>query len=650
MRSSSTVVKRSIKKKFKGISKLLKAADKFLEKFSIRRLKFGTIMEFLEKFNMQSSKEAMARVFKEIKEIIDDTKCRNPYEMTEDQLVNELTERGKDTKGSREQLVERLLKTDKSCPLLSFTMPKNVYCTFDSMCLGLECCINLKFALFVKVFKIWARFDPCATPHMLFSIGLDSYTYIVEIPANITFDGYEGELKSGFKLDILGGLDLTLRYSIFKDQNVTLATFGMGLCSFDDTDNCLVFVNLLDKAVLPVPTCMADGTLVWPKVDFKRLFTKEALYKKIKEQGKVAIQQVSAQLIDDFLKLLKLSKDMLNEDVPLPKPEKMTLGQITSELELRGLSTTGSRSELNGRLTQDDLTCANITLEKVHKNLSDISYYKLQKDCLRIDVWADIYVKILGYDFSKTLSAFIELDPCSFVLQIGFEKYIWTKVLLSYDWGTDEIAEISSNVKLVYSIDRDVKKGVFILKFGPVICFSPPADCILDGYLLTDVKIPIPQCRDFVFPGDGSFAGLLEKIGGKMTKEAFDLVLKKLDLHDVITSESCPAIPPSPVDCPAEIDVQKNLPVAVRDMVKCEQPANCWGIDCCLQLTFNIPLGDSTITKNIPFWFKLDPCDFFLDIGFGKKTLLKTHLLEYEFGKQQTLYLGSGNSPPVQIK
>lgn len=51
-----------------------------------------------------------------------------------------------------------------------------------------------------------------------------------------------------------------------------------------------------------------------------------------------------------------LYQDMLNEDIPLPKPEKMTLGQITSELELRGLSTTGSRSELNGRLTQDDLS------------------------------------------------------------------------------------------------------------------------------------------------------------------------------------------------------------------------------------------------------------------------------------------------------
>lgn len=46
-------------------------------------------------------------------DIIDNTTCRNPYEMTEDQLVNELTERGKDTKGSREQLIDRLVQLDK---------------------------------------------------------------------------------------------------------------------------------------------------------------------------------------------------------------------------------------------------------------------------------------------------------------------------------------------------------------------------------------------------------------------------------------------------------------------------------------------------------------------------------------------------------
>lgn len=64
-----------------------------------------------------------------------------------------------------------------------------------------------------------------------------------------------------------------------------------------------------------------------------------------------------------------LYQDMLNEDIPLPKPEKMTLGQITSELELRGLSTTGLRSELNGRLTQDDLSKAIDYLLKKKTNL-----------------------------------------------------------------------------------------------------------------------------------------------------------------------------------------------------------------------------------------------------------------------------------------
>eukprot|EP00105_Crassostrea_gigas_P020720 XP_011439583.2 PREDICTED: uncharacterized protein LOC105336819 [Crassostrea gigas] len=260
--------------------------------------------------------------------IIDNTKCRNPHEMTEDQLVNELTERGKDTLGSREQLVERLVQSDKSCPLLSFTMPKNVYCTFDSMCLGLECCINLKFALYIKVFKIWARLDPCTTPLMLFTIGLDSYTYNIQIPKNISFDGYEGELKSGIKLDFFGGMEPSVRYRIFKDQNITLVTIGIGLCSFDDSDSCIVFVNLLDKAVLPVPTCIADGTLVWPEVNLKSLFRKEALYQKFKEQGKSVIQQVRSQLHEKFLTMLKISEDMLNKENAAPKPDTMTIGQI----------------------------------------------------------------------------------------------------------------------------------------------------------------------------------------------------------------------------------------------------------------------------------------------------------------------------------
>lgn len=48
-------------------STLLKTADKFLDKFNLRRLKCGTIMEFLDKFGMQQSKDALGNVMEEIK-------------------------------------------------------------------------------------------------------------------------------------------------------------------------------------------------------------------------------------------------------------------------------------------------------------------------------------------------------------------------------------------------------------------------------------------------------------------------------------------------------------------------------------------------------------------------------------------------------
>lgn len=48
-------------------SKLLKTADKFLAKLNLRRLKMGTIIEFLDRFGMVQSKEAMAKVILTIK-------------------------------------------------------------------------------------------------------------------------------------------------------------------------------------------------------------------------------------------------------------------------------------------------------------------------------------------------------------------------------------------------------------------------------------------------------------------------------------------------------------------------------------------------------------------------------------------------------
>ena len=94
------------------------------------------------------------------------------------------------------------------------------------------------------------------------------------------------------------------------------------------------------------------------------------------------------------------------------------------------------------------------------------------------------------------------------------------------------------------------------------------------------------------------------------------------------------------LDCPFKVNVQSYLPAAVKHMVKCEMPQNCFGLDCCIDLKFKLPaaLGGREISYNIPFWFKMSPCDFSIDVGFGTWTY-KTVLFSYAWGKINTVKL-----------
>ena len=47
------------------------------------------------------------------------------------------------------------------CPWMAISTPDNIICTYDSMCLGLECCLNVKLFMFLYTVKAYARYDPC---------------------------------------------------------------------------------------------------------------------------------------------------------------------------------------------------------------------------------------------------------------------------------------------------------------------------------------------------------------------------------------------------------------------------------------------------------------------------------------------------------
>ncbi|XP_021353372.1 uncharacterized protein LOC110450253 [Mizuhopecten yessoensis] len=647
--TTTTTVAPATKKKPGLFSNLLKKADSFLKKFSLRRLRMGTIIEFLDRLGMDESKEKMANVIKTIKRIIDNKPCLSPQQMSDEQLRMELQSKGINSTGSREVLRARLLKNENKCPLLSFTMPKNVYCTFQENCMGVECCINAKIYMFLKVFKVWARFNPC---EFEFSFGLEDWNHTLTME-RVSFDGLEDEIYTGLKLDILGGVELVIKYKIQKTDYETVADFGMGLCSMSDPTQCPLYFPLLDKAVLPLPTCYPNGTVVWPQVNFKDFFSKDAIAKRLKEAGAAAVKMAAEAAASALLEVLGLPSDMLDETDPCPRGEIKTDKQLRNELTSRGLSTVGNRPELLARYSLDDRTCSvfnrSLTVPEIGKeSLKKIMYYFISDNCMRLDACADISIQLGDLTYTKAFKAHVELDPCNFILKAKFEKISISVVLISYEWGKTEYVQILQDVMVKFSIGKDDVRKVFVVNFGISICPADGSSCFIDDYFLSDLDVPIPICNEnFTLPGGGSIGNFVAEIGGKMTAEAFQLILRMFDLDKVFTEGPC-VLETGPKDCPVSLDPTRYLPDSVKSMFRCEMTDDCFGIKCCLDLSFTVPLGDVEVQLNVPFHFQVQPCDLMMDAKLGTYRH-QTQLLTYEWGTPGSVDIGSGDQPPIQI-
>ena len=74
------------------------------------------------------------------------------------------------------------------------------------------------------------------------------------------------------------------------------------------------------------------------------------------------------------------------------------------------------------------------------------------------------------------------------------------------------------------------------------------------------------------------------------------------------------------------------IPASLQSIVKCEMLDNCWGLNCCIDFTLNIPLSSKTVPVSISFMFRYDPCQYFAEIAIGKHTF-KEWLFEYDWGR-----------------
>lgn len=66
-------------------------------------------------------------------------------------------------------------------------------------------------------------------------------------------------------LFVLYVLFVISRLEIQKTDSEAFANVGFGFCDQSDTSNCVVYVDLLKDAILPLPICHLNGSFEWPK-------------------------------------------------------------------------------------------------------------------------------------------------------------------------------------------------------------------------------------------------------------------------------------------------------------------------------------------------------------------------------------------------
>ncbi|XP_076472270.1 uncharacterized protein LOC143301766 [Babylonia areolata] len=166
-------------------------------------------------------------------------------------------------------MLATLRQRSNKCPTLSMALPRHLFCTLDEQCLGLECCLDLRVAMFRKVYKVYLRLDPCSHDIILgIQDPINKYETVFgkDFALEDIFGGADFETGTGIMIDALNA-QIYLRGQINREDTQVVLTVWVVVCKTNDASVCIVEMQVLDRAVMPIPLCGPDGTIHVPKVD-----------------------------------------------------------------------------------------------------------------------------------------------------------------------------------------------------------------------------------------------------------------------------------------------------------------------------------------------------------------------------------------------
>ncbi|WAR06113.1 hypothetical protein MAR_021482 [Mya arenaria] len=380
---------------------------------------------------------------------------------------------------------------------------------------------------------------------------------------------------------------------------------------------------------------------------------------------KLKIRQMKMGDIIDFLdvlgldktkqglaNLMKTVKNALDND-RCNNPEFLTDDELEAELQNRGLQPTQSREEMIQQLKQPDTKCPLMTLSMPD---SKMLYCTMDDMCLGIECCMTIEV----FDIlAKTFKAFMRYDPDVPLLTFGFEDWIYE--IAGPALGGDDEQTVKTDIKFDFLEENNlIIKYAFKLRqknlqvtFGAGMCNPDDTeDCFAFFYVLKDAIIPYPTVHangTITFPETCSVYNetvILPNVNNELLynyiqndcmriEACIDIEIPLTEytksFRAFISLDPCNYVLTASFEkwsteiiifdyewgCPPTLDISNVVPDSLKNILRCQLSDDCFGIRCCIDLTFQIPLSSVQLTVEIPIWFGMDPCEFTVQAGIA---------------------------------
>ncbi|VDI43606.1 Hypothetical predicted protein [Mytilus galloprovincialis] len=474
-----------------------------------------------------------------------------------------------------------------ACPL-SLSLPKihsTISCVLSAHCTGVTCCVEV--GKIRKSFTVYADIDGC---NLKLSFGIEKRH--IEIPL---FNYKWGTEETFSLLNVI-----KLRFSIhdLQGEKKYLLNLKLSVCLEPD-GACLISTSVLENFKLPKLGCdWSDAGFKVPDFSLMKFKAENSILGEVK--GLLLTKLLEGLGISAYLEEVQCSRS-------LPPYVSFTDGWTSN--------------------------CSSSKMKSLPPLSGPVSCH-LMETCTGIQCCIDVE------QLTRSISAYMVLDTCSYSFEIGIEKLTYKKSLLEFEFDQKQSFSLFNILNIDYSIDDLKSQGLLLVNLDVSVCFESHGSCEFKVSVFKDVSLPKPLCnwQNSTFDLGFSLKNWTQFNGidiDSVTDYAVDLLLEELGIAKFLSDPMCSRTdaPYSPnnrgwnTTCDKSVDLQP-----LTGPVTCHIPDICTGVECCIDV--------NPIRRSFHVFVFLDACSYRLRMGIEKYEI-DISLFDYEFEFSVGNFLGN---------